>query len=195
MSARPPLVSADYPHAIHMANGAFLDRFFCGRQEVLGQPLHFFSSINSESFDGVLTPPCDAWSALLAIALDGRIARSRRNTSDDVGIQICGNAADEVTYSPVLRQTAPSATSSSALAPRPALAVRMCALSTAVTLLIPTQQLIALLARQHCQDVAWGPDFFPRLPRLRSLGPAIFPRSMPSLQVQEHAMITYSPHS
>ena len=76
MSARPPLVSADYPHAIHMANGAFLDRFFCGRQEVLGQPLHFFSSINSESFDGVLTPPCDAWSALLAIALDGRIARS-----------------------------------------------------------------------------------------------------------------------
>ena len=100
MSARPPLVSADYPHAIHISDGAFLDRFSCGRQEVLGQPLHFFSSINSESFDGVLTPPCDAWSALLAIALDGRIARSRRNTSDDVGIQICGNAADEVTNSP-----------------------------------------------------------------------------------------------
>ena len=101
------LVSADYPHAIHMANGAFLDRFSCGRQDVLGQPLHFFSRMDSTSISTALTNPCsaefeEAWSALLDTALDGRVARQRKDVTDDVGVLISGNDTDEVTCAPVV---------------------------------------------------------------------------------------------
>ena len=188
------LVSADYPHAIHMANDAFLDRFSCDRQDVLGQPLHFFSSINSELVDRALAPhfdadPEEAWSALLATALDGRVARWRRDTSDDIGVQICDNGADEVTCAPVveapngyIRHIVVSFGPPPGVGSADVPVVNGCSppqLNPSAKRRVRPAALrglaMAATADTTCSLVC---------PRLRSLGHAIFPRRKPSLQVQ-----------
>ena len=84
------LVSADAPHAIHMANDAFLCCIERSRFEVLGRPLHQFHGESdketSDISDGTDTNPIKyvrssveaVWSELLRAALGGRIARCRQ---------------------------------------------------------------------------------------------------------------------
>ena len=187
------LVSADYPHAVHMANGAFLDRFSCGRKEVLGQPLHFFSSMDSTSFARAFTNPCsaeseEAWSSLLAIALNGQLARWRRDASNDVGIQICVNDADEVTCTPVveapngyIRHIVVSFGPPPGVGSADARSVDGCGPPD------PGQSAKRRVrpGLEKTAEAANGiKTSFLVCPRLRSLGPAIFPRRKPSLQVQ-----------
>ena len=98
------LVSAETPHAIHMANKAFLDRFSCSTSEVLGLPLRLICrdyDSNLACSDHSLKPDGseseDSLSALICIALDGSIARMALKTSDSVG-----NISDEVTCTPIV---------------------------------------------------------------------------------------------
>ena len=77
------LVSADSPHVIHMANDAFFGRFGCTRSEVLGRPLNLaYGYLGADaaflncSLAAQLRADSDAaWTALLHVALDGRVAR------------------------------------------------------------------------------------------------------------------------
>ena len=188
------LVSADYPHAIHMANGAFLDRFSCDRQEVLGQSLHFFSIMDSTFFAEALTNKCsadseEAWSALLAIALDGRVARWRRDASDDVGIQICGNAAEEVTCAPVVE--APNGLIRHivvSFGPPPGVGSADERSVDGCGPPYPGQSAKRRVRpglEKAAEATTWNKTSGLVCPRLRSLGTAIFPRRKPSLQVQQ----------
>ena len=95
------LISADAPHAIHMANDAFLDRFACSRSEVLGRPLHFFyGDSDLESLAPLWGSDSDAASALLCAAKEGRVARRSPGAPDDFAEG--GGADDDVTCVPVV---------------------------------------------------------------------------------------------
>ena len=101
------LVSADAPHAVHMANDAFLARFECSRPDVLGRPLDIFHSASG----GVSEPDCldpalsaqlcadseAAWSAMLRAALGGRAARLPADA-----LNCRGGAGEEVACLPVV---------------------------------------------------------------------------------------------
>ena len=186
------LVSADYPHAIHMANGAFLDRFSCGRQDVLGQPLHFFSRMDSTSISTALTNPCsadfeEAWSALLDTALDGRVARQRKDVTDDVGVLISGNDTDEVTCAPVVE--APTGLIRHlvvSFGPPPGVGSADERFVDGCRLPHPSQSAKRRVrpGLEKTAEAATGTkSAFLVCPRLRSLGHAILPRRKPSLEV------------
>ena len=85
------LASADSPHAIHMANDALLDCFACSRSEVLGRPLHLFSHYSKQHFidNSPSNEPEAAWSALVCVALDGRVARRQSTAGSDIYDVIC----------------------------------------------------------------------------------------------------------
>ena len=106
------LISADAPHAIHMVNNAFLDRFACSRSEALGRPMHHFHGDASHDLANhdlanlavtalSDTGPDTAWFALYRAALDGRVAH-RLSISSDARGEASGCGSDEVACVPVV---------------------------------------------------------------------------------------------
>ena len=175
------LVSADPPHVIHMVNDKFLGRFGCARSEVLGQPLHLLYKEESFNVSRFLdTQESDkAWSALLDAAVEGRATRRSLAT---VGAFFGSLDVDEVTCKPVveglngrIRHVLIHVNLSEGLEPQPHAQVLHQPGSNRYIKRPDRPQV-----ETACAAPAWDTsDCSLKLficPRLRSVGPAIFPR-------------------
>ena len=93
------LVSAEEPHAVHLASDAFLNRFASARPDALGRPLHLVCG-GQRTRLGDAAGPDAAWFGLLRAALGGRVARVPLAGAAEG----CGGVAagDEVACTPVV---------------------------------------------------------------------------------------------